>query len=553
MPSNPPITTAAVVDTYECATRVQLSLAGVPATNSPDTLIADYGNTHEAAVAAAIGAVAPLARGARPDGLRADNMFQATLRTDEFNLRPDFLLTAQTATSLLASHGDATVVPGGDRMLIPADAKAARTAAPAAVLQVALYGMALAALGYPRPSTGLLLLATGDTDGFRAETVRLDRYYPLVASLAARYRQAAAAGPVAGIDSLYGPATNACDKCRYADLCAQRRRAADDLCALPALPALTRGRLAAAGLGTVASLAVAGDAERPANVGESTFRRSRAAAGLIVASRAAGAPAFTWLTAGCGAPGGPATMAAPAYIDEAVTVAGRTVGAVKAAGSHGRLPDPNPGDIFFDFEGFPLYPGGGLEYLFGWVTRDADGQATFDHLWAEDRDGERAAFTAFIDMLVDRFAEHPGAHLYHYADYEVSALRRLAARHRTRTAEVEQLIVGSKFVDLFAVVRGALLAGVESYSIKKLEPLYGFSPRTGGVTTALGSVDGFHQYRTAPNPDAAAALRATIVAYNTDDCLSTAALADWLWARRGDAHAFLPPPLSYSAYVGDRW
>ena len=71
-------------------------------------------------------------------------------------------------------------------------------------------------------------------------------------------------------------------------------------------------------------------------------------------------------------------------------------------------------------------------------------------------------------------ADHPGMHVYHYAAYEPTALKRLAARHATREAEVDVLLRGGRLVDLYAVVRRAMRAGVESYSIKKMEPFYGF-------------------------------------------------------------------------------
>src|ERR687896_855773 len=66
-------------------------------------------------------------------------------------------------------------------------------------------------------------------------------------------------------------------------------------------------------------------------------------------------------------------------------------------------------------------------------------------------------------------------HVYHYAPYEPTALKRLMGRHATREAEVDELLRGGILVDLFRAVRQGLRASVESYSIKKLEPLYGFT------------------------------------------------------------------------------
>ena len=54
-------------------------------------------------------------------------------------------------------------------------------------------------------------------------------------------------------------------------------------------------------------------------------------------------------------------------------------------------------------------------------------------------------------------ARYPAMHVYHYASYEKSALRRLAQEHRTREDEVDDLLRDEVLVDLYAVVRRALV------------------------------------------------------------------------------------------------
>ncbi len=59
-----------------------------------------------------------------------------------------------------------------------------------------------------------------------------------------------------------------------------------------------------------------------------------------------------------------------------------------------RLPEPSAGDVFFDLEGDPFFEGG-LEYLWGFVTDDAEGErASSSALWGRDRAEEQAAFEA---------------------------------------------------------------------------------------------------------------------------------------------------------------
>ena len=60
-------------------------------------------------------------------------------------------------------------------------------------------------------------------------------------------------------------------------------------------------------------------------------------------------------------------------------------------------------------------------------------------------------------------------HVYHYAAYEVTALKRLMGQYGTREREVDDLLRRDVFVDLYAVVRNALRVSQPRYSIKNLE------------------------------------------------------------------------------------
>ena len=73
------------------------------------------------------------------------------------------------------------------------------------------------------------------------------------------------------------------------------------------------------------------------------------------------------------------------------------------------------------------------------------------------------------------WAADPGMHVYHFGHYEPAALKKLMGRYATRGDELDRLLRAERFVDLHAVVRQSLRAGVESYSIKQLERFYGFA------------------------------------------------------------------------------
>uniref|UniRef100_UPI0025D98557 TM0106 family RecB-like putative nuclease n=1 Tax=uncultured Micrococcus sp. TaxID=114051 RepID=UPI0025D98557 len=232
------------------------------------------------------------------------------------------------------------------------------------------------------------------------------------------------------------------------------------------------------------------------------------------------------------------------------------------------LPVPDAGDVFFDFEGDPLWVSAdgsmeGLEYLWGWVeapggdtARTASADFRFTGLWADTRAAERAALEQFVAFVEARRAAHPGMRIYHYAAYEVTALKRLTVRHGVGERELDDWLRAGLFVDLYSTVRAALRAGVPSYSIKKLEPLYmGAEHRAeDGVTTAADSVTEYHRYvaaMEAGDTEVAAAIRADIEDYNRYDCVSTARLRDWLLAQVEPEEAAVADRPADDAATGD--
>ncbi len=87
------------------------------------------------------------------------------------------------------------------------------------------------------------------------------------------------------------------------------------------------------------------------------------------------------------------------------------------------LPPASPLDVYFDMEGYPHFEGG-LEYLFGATYVEA-GKPQFIDWWAHSPAQEKKAFQDFIDWVHARWRTNPAMHIYHYASYEVSAMRRL--------------------------------------------------------------------------------------------------------------------------------
>ena len=123
-------------------------------------------------------------------------------------------------------------------------------------------------------------------------------------------------------------------------------------------------------------------------------------------------------------------------------------------------------------------------------------------------------------------------HVYHYAPYEVTALKQLTGGYGVREAELDQLLREERFVDLYPVVRQSMRISKESYSIKKVEAFYGRS-HEGAVANALGSVLMYEQWL----DDRDQQKLDDIGSYNKDDVDSTRELHEWLEQQRAELEA----------------
>ncbi|RUR14025.1 TM0106 family RecB-like putative nuclease [Legionella septentrionalis] len=196
------------------------------------------------------------------------------------------------------------------------------------------------------------------------------------------------------------------------------------------------------------------------------------------------------------------------------------------------LPPPSPLDIFFDIEGFPLEEGG-LEYLWGAAFFDDQGARLYKDFWAHDEEQEKATFRSFIEWTYERWQRDPHMHIYHYANYEIAACRKLMGRYGICEDMVDTLLRNEVFVDLYKIVKGSLLIGEPRYSIKNVEHLYR-GKRNTEVGSGSDSVVVYERWR--ESPDGAtwetSAILKSIRDYNIDDCNSTQELLDWLRERQ---------------------
>jgi predicted RecB family nuclease len=427
---------------------------------------------------------------------RAHVIYQPVFSSPGFEGRPDFLV--------LDEDGRYRVV----------DTKLALSAKVSALIQVAAYVDWLEQAQVPVSPTAVLVLGDGTESPHDTR-----RIAPVYRSQRAALQEAIVLRQVASAPLQWGDEQfAACGRCSLCSSAAEEHR---DLVLVARLRVSQRAAFRAAGIPTIDALAAARPEQlaQVRGIGRDTVHNLHRQARLQIASENAAGSGLTG-TAGTGVTeDGPAGVVPPVF--EVV------------APEHFRLlPPPAPGDIFFDFEGDPLYQERGrwgLDYLFGYV----DTQERFTSYWAHDLAEERQALIDFLADVERRLRADPHMHIYHYAPYEKTHLLSLASRHEYGEDMVDDLLRRDVLVDLYPVVRQALRVGSRSYSIKKLEPLYmGADLRDeDGVTDAAASIDAYAEamlVRSAGDPARAQEMLAEIADYNEYDCRSTLRLRDWL-------------------------
>ncbi|HSU39986.1 MAG TPA: TM0106 family RecB-like putative nuclease, partial [Polyangiaceae bacterium] len=310
-----------------------------------------------------------------------------------------------------------------------------------------------------------------------------------------------------------------CAVCPWWKRCDDQRRRDDHLSLVANITRRQRDRLEQAGISTLAKLAEL-PAERTVE-GVDTLPRLREQAELQARARADGKPHYRLL--------GDADRKPLILPPDAKP---------KLVGLEA-LPEPTPGDLFFDLEGDAFVEGGGLEYLFGllelgepllddFTTRDAPGEPRYAGAWARNLADEKRAFETVVDRIVRGRTEFRGLHVYHFGHRETDALKKLSCRHKTREAEVDQLLREHVLIDLHPIVRHALVASVEGYTLKELERLHGFE-RTTDLSSAARALQLYGFWLETRDPALEPErIERQVEAYNREDCYSTWKLRDWL-------------------------
>jgi predicted RecB family nuclease len=171
-------------------------------------------------------------------------------------------------------------------------------------------------------------------------------------------------------------------------------------------------------------------------------------------------------------------------------------------------------------EGDPFAGVSGREYLFG-IGLEISSRQEYRHQWALSDEREKEAFEWTIDLIMERWRQDPFMHVYHFGAYEPSALKRLMDRYATREDEVDRMLRAGVFIDLHSVVKRAMRASVEQYSLKSLEPFHEFKRAIplNEAATAMRIMQ--HALELARVEGIADTTRSQVLAYNEDECWST--------------------------------
>jgi predicted RecB family nuclease len=432
-----------------------------------------------------------------------DAVYQATYLDGQWGGRSDFLLRVNTPSAL------------GSWSYEVVETKLARSTKATALVQLCFYSDLLARIQGMEPQWMHVVL--GGTA--IPERFQVPRYIAYFRKIRGEYQTAWKTET-----DTYPEPVEHCDVCSWFSVCNTRRREDDHSSLIAGISRNQRKALAEHSVSTVAELAELTLPPIPKieRIGSAALLRIREQARLQVQGRGEGRLIYELLDG------------------------------VEDGNGLAALPAPSSDDLFLDLESNPYVLDQGLEYLIGIVTPPAKsgGEPVYETLWSFTRSEEKRAFETFIAKVIERWRRNPEMHIYHYAPYEPTAIKRLVGRHGTCVDEVDELLRAGVFVDLYRAVRQGIRASVESYSIKRLEPLYGFT-RMVPLRDANFALQSYEAAMALGHDlGEISDLLKTIEGYNRDDCLSALRLRDWLEDRREDLGATcgreLPRPTAQS-------
>ena len=174
-------------------------------------------------------------------------------------------------------------------------------------------------------------------------------------------------------------------------------------------------------------------------------------------------------------------------------------------------------ELHFDIE---AEPDRDVDFLLGVLeVNRRTGEQQFYGFLAETPEEEGRIWDEFVEFMLSR----PHAPIYHFCDYEVKTIARLAQRYGT--PPVQWKAIADRCVDLHWWATKTVVMPVESYSLKAMARWLGFEwsdPQANGAQCICWYNDWLATADREPLD--------WIVRYNEDDCRATYRLKRWLEA-----------------------
>ncbi|MDJ0897353.1 MAG: TM0106 family RecB-like putative nuclease [Xenococcus sp. MO_188.B8] len=172
-------------------------------------------------------------------------------------------------------------------------------------------------------------------------------------------------------------------------------------------------------------------------------------------------------------------------------------------------------EFYFDIE---AEPDRNLDYLLGILAIDrVNNTEEFYPFLAENVEQEEKIWQEFLEFVM----AHPNVPIFHFSDYEIDTIKRLAGLYNTPYRETKALL--NRCVDIHHWVTRSVILPVESYSLKSLANWLGFEWREAkaGGDQCVCWYDNWLRTQDSSLLDA-------ILSYNEDDCYATYYLKYWL-------------------------
>lgn len=175
----------------------------------------------------------------------------------------------------------------------------------------------------------------------------------------------------------------------------------------------------------------------------------------------------------------------------------------------------SPVELYFDIEAQPEIS---LDYLHGVLVVDKrQNTEKFYVNLAEKPLDEELIWYQFLDLVW----KYPIAPIYHFCEYEIQTVKRLAKLYKTPAYRWKPLL--KRFVDIHQVVTQTITLPVESYALKNIARWLGFEWRNPEANGAQ-SVCWYEQWLETGDRS----LLDAIIIYNEDDCYATYYIKEWL-------------------------